>query len=80
VHDKEGVEWGKGLGVGHREHTIRTYLCARDGDAWDVRTFRREDDVVDVGMRDTASEMGCFRDGLDCTARMWGTAGGDVGG
>lgn len=37
---------GKGLGVEHGEHAIRTYLQARDEDAWDARAVRREDDVV----------------------------------
>ena len=63
VRDEEGVEWGKGLGVGHDEghdgyceHAVGAHLRARDGDAWDVGAVRREDDVVrrdeEDGVRD----------------------------
>jgi hypothetical protein len=47
--------------VGHGEHTIRTYMWARDGDAWNVREVRHEeDDVVrrdeEDGVRDRMSQ------------------------
>jgi hypothetical protein len=47
---------GKDFGVGHDEHTIQTYMRARDEDAWDVQAVRLEDDVMhrneEDGVRD----------------------------